>query len=62
VAEAFDDRETAAVGLCLRLIKAMRSRHRAGVLDAAAEAELWLERNYGVLQRAAAPASLIRRR
>ena len=62
MAEVFDDRETATVGLCLRLIQAMRSRHRAGSLDAAAQAELWLERNYGDLQRSAAPATLIRRR
>ena len=60
--EVFDDRETAAVCLCPRLIQAMQSRHRAGILDVAAQAELWLERNYGDLQRSAAPAALIRRR
>lgn len=58
----FDDRETAAVGLCLQLIQAMRSRHRAGIMDAASRAELWLQRNYGAKQRAAAPAALDRRR
>jgi hypothetical protein len=62
VSKAFDDRETAAVGLCLRLIEAMRSRHRAGILDAAAQAESWLQRNYGDLQRSAAPAALVRMR
>ena len=62
MASEFDDRETAAVGLCLRLIEAMRSRHRAGIMDAASRAELWLERNYGASQRAAAVAALSRRR
>jgi len=62
MADAFEDRETAAVGLCLRLIEEMRSRHRAGIMDAAARGELWLERNYGALQLAAAPAALNRRR
>lgn len=61
MADVFEDRETAAVGLCLRLIEAMRSRHRAGIMDAATRAELWLERNYGPSQRAAAPTALNRR-
>jgi hypothetical protein len=53
--EEHNDRETATVGLCLRLIEAMRSRYRAGIQDAADEAELYLEGNYPILQRMAAP-------
>lgn len=54
----FNDRETATLGLCLRLIESIRSRHRVGVQDSADKAELWLERNYGILQRMAAPSIL----
>ena len=51
----FDDRETATVGACLRAVEAMRSRYRAGIMDAAEEVERYLESNYGIVHRQAAP-------
>jgi hypothetical protein len=57
----FNDRETATVGVALRLIEAMRSRYRAGIMDAADKAQLYLETEYSILQRQAAPSILKKR-